>query len=350
MRARPANPQMRAQKEHTEHLVPLTQSCEHLRQRVGLLLETEGMVLGAPIQSRVKSWASTAAKLERQGCGAGSIFALGDLVGIRVILLYRRDIERTLELLRGEFEIAREEVKGMAGDEDAFGYQSAHAILACPLPNGAARTSASREPVLAEVQIRTLAQHIWAAASHDLQYKKEEGVPKPLRRAITRVCALLETVDLELDRVLDEREEYTAEAALAPADFKLDVDILRKVLERRLPGANRDEDEPYARLLDQLLGADIDMVSELNALIEARLADVLEREQGIVAALRSSKGKSGSARILDYSPERLERGAFYSYAGLVQKMLEGKPRQAAGRREQRAPAGRPGAQSRPVTR
>ena len=60
----------------------------------------------------------------------------------------------------------------------------------------------------AELQIRTLAQQLWAAASHKLQYKRESSVPYPIRRSIHRVAALLETVDLELERVLSERDPH----------------------------------------------------------------------------------------------------------------------------------------------
>ncbi len=321
-------------KEHASNLVPLSQVCERLRQEVGLLLAAEDIVLGAPIEARVKSLPSTAAKLIRQDATRKSIFHLTDLVGIRVIVLYRRDIERTLDLLRREFQIEREELKGMDRDDDAFGYQSAHCILACD-PYMPAADAAKSECLRAELQVRTLAQHIWAAASHDLQYKREEGVPKPLRRAIQRVSALLETVDLELDRVLEEREEYVADAAASPGDFRLDVDILRKVLDDRLPPVNRSEDEPYSRLLDLLLASGVATVADLYRLIELKLPAVLERERAIVAALAGNHRWPGSARIVDYDPDRVRRGAFYSHTGLVQKMLETGSARSKSRKDDR---------------
>jgi ppGpp synthetase/RelA/SpoT-type nucleotidyltranferase len=68
-----------------------------------------------------------------------------------------------------------------------------------------------------ELQLRTLAQHIWAVASHKLQYKREASVPVPIRRSINRVSALLEMVDLEFDRVLLEREQYVPATRDQPA-------------------------------------------------------------------------------------------------------------------------------------
>lgn len=318
----PADALAEAHKEHASHLVDLSRTCEQLRQRVGLLLVTEGIVLGAPVQGRVKAWTSVADKLRRSNGRRSSIFDLGDLVGIRVILLYRRDIERALELLRRELSLEREELKGMSED-DGFGYQSVHGMMTPASIAGA--SDAPRAPTglaCAEIQIRTLAQHIWAAASHDLQYKKEEGVPKPLRRTISRVSALLETVDLELDRVLEEREEYMSEAMIEPSRFALDVDILRKLLDRRLPGVNKDDDEPYSRCLDVLRGAGIETVADLDTLVRAHLDAVLRHERGILAALSSRKAANGSLRIAGYRPDRVERGAFYGHCDLVAKMLE----------------------------
>ncbi len=118
----------------------------------------------------------------------------------------------------------------MDEDADAFGYQSVHAILRLSPGLVAASAGSAPDCLRAEVQIRSLAQHTWAAASHHLQYKKERGVPKPLRCTIQRVSALLEAIDLELERVLEEREEYVADIATNVDQLVLDIDILRKIL------------------------------------------------------------------------------------------------------------------------
>jgi hypothetical protein len=49
----------------------------------------------------------------------------------------------------------------------------------------------------AEIQIRTVLQHAWAAISHKLQYKREDDVPAPLRRKLFRLSALFELADDE---------------------------------------------------------------------------------------------------------------------------------------------------------
>ncbi len=300
----------------------LQEGCDRIRIQIGMLLRAEDITLGAPLDARVKSWPSLCDKLERSKQKASSLCDIKDLLGVRVILLYRPDIERTLEVLRGEFPIDAEEKKGMDAEADGFGYQSVHVILRQP-PNPYAPTnSVAVEDQRVEVQIRTLAQHIWAAASHDLQYKKERAVPKPLRRTIQRVSALLETIDLELERVLEEREDYVAEVATNVDQLILDIDILRKLLIDRLPEEHRDPDERYAKILEALRNAGVDDIGSLTSLLERRLADAIAFDNQIVSALKNTRASLGNARLSDFNPERIERGVYFSYEGLVRKMLD----------------------------
>ena len=299
-------------------LPTLQEFCDRIRTEIGLLLRAEDITLGAPLESRIKSWTSVCEKLERSKTPISSLDDIKDLVGVRVILLYRPDIDRTLELLRGEFPIEAEEKKGMDEDVESFGYQSVHVLLR--LASGRPGVEAA-VGLRAEVQIRTLAQHIWAAASHDLQYKKERAVPQPLRRTIGRVSALLETIDLELERVLAEREEYVADIETDINGLVLDIDILRKLLTERLPEAHRDPDERYAKILETLKSSGLETIGDLSGLIDRRLEDTRAFDSQIVAAL-SRPGAAGNARLADFNPERLARGVYFCHEGLVRKMLE----------------------------
>lgn len=307
-------------------LPSLQDFCDRMRNEIGLLLRSEGITLGAPLESRIKSWVSVCDKSERSKKSPAALDDIKDLVGVRIILLYRTDIERTLHLLRGEFPIEAEEKKGMDEDADGFGYQSVHALVRLASGRPGLQSSLG---LRAEVQIRTLAQHIWAAASHDLQYKRERAVPKPLRRTIQRVSALLETIDLELERLLAERENYVADIETDVNGLVLDIDILRKILCERLPSSHRDPDERYAKILESLKAADLETIGALSGLIERRLTSALEFDRQIVEALQKPGG-GGTARLVDFKPERLQRGVYFCFEGLVRKMLEFE--RGAGRR------------------
>src|SRR6185437_7926382 len=131
-----------------------------------------------------------------------------------------------------------------------------------------------------EIQVRTLAQHIWAAASHKLQYKHEQSVPPPLRRSIHRVSALLEIVDLEFERVLLERREYVGEKVAAPAGSeRLNVDLVEITLGEIFPPENREDQEAYDELLDELFSMGIETVKQLREMLLRQRDKVVESDR-----------------------------------------------------------------------
>lgn len=174
-----------------------------------------------------------------------------------------------------------------------------------------------------EVQVRTLAQHIWAAASHKLQYKHEESVPLPLRRSIYRVSALLETVDLEFSRVLEERDEYIrTQLERAAAHDKLDVNIVESILDDVLPAKSKDDGaEDYSELLVDLQHFNIDTRGALQTLLSEHLDAILQAD-----AREVSDKLGGGEEDYDDEPgerlsDRLARGVFYTHVGLTRQAL-----------------------------
>lgn len=105
-----------------------------------------------------------------------------------------RDVKRVSDLLSQNFVILRQYDTGERLKKDQFGYSSIHVILEVPEEWLKVPTISGLAGFVAEVQIRTLAQHIWAEVSHTLQYKREDNVPDPLVRDIHRLSALLETL------------------------------------------------------------------------------------------------------------------------------------------------------------
>lgn len=98
---------------------------------------------------------------------------LDDLIGIRVILLFHRDLERIDRILRDELDVLAAEDTGSRLSETQFGYQSQHYIVRIPESWQNTPSFSGLRSLTAEVQVRTVAQHIWAAASHKLQYEQE---------------------------------------------------------------------------------------------------------------------------------------------------------------------------------
>lgn len=280
------------------------------------LLDLHKLSLGVPIESRVKSWMSVEGKLERKSMTVAHVHDLEDLVGIRVILLFRSDLDAAIKAIGETFDVVSSEDAGDRLGDSQFGYQSRHIIVR--IPQGWLDVPVFRDAgdLCVELQVRTLAQHIWAAVSHKLQYKNEDSVPPPIRRAINRASALLETVDLEFDRVLEARRQYveSSPSQSEPA-APLNVDSLALLLEQELPLQNKRSDEDFADLLDEL--------SELGVSSSERLRDILRRNRDeIMDADRSQAALFRDARFHDEEQrERMKRGVYYSLTGLVRHGL-----------------------------
>jgi putative GTP pyrophosphokinase len=287
-----------------------------LREQIQDLVSRAGLTLAVPIEVRTKSWVSLSDKLERKSLQLTSIRELPDLVGLRVILLFSRDVDVAVGLISKALElVANEDTAERLGDAQ-FGYRSHHLVIRLPKSWLAVPTFTGLGDLQAEIQVRTVAQHIWAAASHLLQYKQETNVPVTLRRSVSRVSALLETVDLEFERILTDRATYVESVDVSHTSETLNVDILEKLLSQSLPASNQAGDENYAGLLPDLRAFGIVDAAQLRDLISRRLRDARQSDQEIVKRRRKSENYVGTTK------ERIDAGVFWTHVGLVRDMLD----------------------------
>ena len=269
------------------------------------------------MEIRVKKWTSIENKLERKNLEIESILLLRDLVGVRAILLFLTDLDKIDELIRSTFEVTSSENTADRLGEAQFGYQSLHYTIKVPLIWLEIPTMADFGDIQAEVQVRTLAQHIWAAASHKLQYKNEASVPPPIRRAINRASALLETIDLEFERILEKRREYRdIEIPKGIDAAELNVDILESMLRDRFPEANRsDGEENYSELLENLTALSVHTAADFDTILKGKYAATMEEERTQLSIVDPETGYIGS------SEERRRAGVYFTHVGLARVAL-----------------------------
>lgn len=160
------------------------------------------------VQRRVKSEKSLAGKLVRNDGWYNHLDDLTDILGARVICYFSDDVDRVGRLVEQAFVIDRENSsdKRELIDAESFGYLSLHYI--CSLP----KSDDYPESLCAwrfEIQVRTCLQHVWSDIEHDMGYKSEFGVPRPVLRGFARISALLELADDEFVRVRDLMVGYT---------------------------------------------------------------------------------------------------------------------------------------------
>lgn len=289
-----------------------------LTKQANILIDEENIALGLPIEARVKTWISISEKLERVRLKLHHITDLQDLVGLRLIFLFRRDAEKACQIIENRFAIIKQENTQGRLKHNQFGYTSVHFVIKFPQEWLVVPAFSSFKDLKAEVQVRTMSQHLWASASHVLQYKNEMNVPEPVKRSIYRASALLETIDLEFERVLEERSIYRKELSLDSLGDILNRDSVELLLDSLLPIQNKSFSEDYDDLLVDLKSSDINSPELLTSLINENLDSALKADKNRVRE-EIANGIDNVDIFVD--AERLNQGVFYTHAGLVRHML-----------------------------
>ena len=296
--------------------------CEQLTTQLSALISNAGIALGFPIQHRVKTWESLAEKLDRSNLRIKSVRELQDLAGLRVILQFLRDVPKVCSIIEDSVQVIRRYDTHERLKTDQFGYASIHFVISLPDSWLSVPTLSPLREIQAEIQVRTLAQHIWASASHTLQYKQEDTVPPSLLRSIYRVSALLETVDLEFERVLFDRGSYRQQLETLSGqedNEELNVDLLESTMDELLPRGNKKDDEEYARLLSELFAANVRTRKQLVALWNKYQSTVLKEEAAYVA--RSQERLTKREPITGTTVERTQAGVYFSHSGLIRNLI-----------------------------
>jgi len=153
--------------------------------------------------------------------------SLGDKVGIRVIVRYRDEIDAILGIARETLDLSNVENTTDRLRPDVVGYRSIHGVVR--FRDGELASKFPPAVFQAELQIRTLAQHLWAEMAHATVYKNDETLqplPNLLKRRIYILAGVVELADEEFNRI--EREipmvpEITVLKALERNHYKLTV-------------------------------------------------------------------------------------------------------------------------------
>lgn len=290
---------------------------EKTKEQVKVLLDSNKIVLFTPMENRIKAWSSLEKKYLLENKLIESFEDITDLAGLRIIVLFEQDIEKVCEIIRNNFCISKEEDKSADLSENKFGYQSIHfdAKLKenwCQIP-----IFNQGNDFKLEIQVRTASQHIWASTSHHLQYKNEEDIPLPLKRSMNRISALLEIIDLEVNRILTEQYNYINEISSKNnfSDTKLNVDTLRLIIEKSWPQgspANYNNNDYYSELLALLFEYGIKNESDLMSMIESQYESTLEFDQKMMESHYKNIDASIERPRVFMTPIGLTRAALLS--------------------------------------
>jgi putative GTP pyrophosphokinase len=206
-------------------------------------LLTAAKIDAAPLEARTKTASSFAEKRTRKrGKYNNPLIQMTDLVGLRIILYYPGDVAAVGDLIEREFAIDWENSyrDDPSNEPDRFGYRSDHYIVRLKEPRLTLSEWSPYRDDCAEIQVRTVMQHAWAAVDHRIRYKGAD-LPPDLQRRLYRLSALLEVADGQFASLQDAAAEatsaYQASVEAGELDVALDALSLRAYVDQPSVGA-----------------------------------------------------------------------------------------------------------------
>jgi ppGpp synthetase/RelA/SpoT-type nucleotidyltranferase len=126
--------------------------------------------------------------------------SLPDKLGVRIIVRYQHETDDIITALRTRLDCQDVDTKADKFDPDQVGYRATHLQIRLRADDPAAATYPPPEYV-AELQVHTLAQHLWADMSHDVFYKNQQSTDPQLQRRVYLLAGLIEVADNEFSRI-----------------------------------------------------------------------------------------------------------------------------------------------------
>lgn len=229
-----------------------------------------------------------------------------DLSGIRIITFFQEDRHPVIKLINKYFNVDKKNStnKDELLDVDRFGYKSIHYVVSYTASRLELPDFEQYRNMKAEIQVRSLVQHTWAAIDWKLRYGEEIAIPKELKRRLFRISALLEAADEDFSYLREQIEEIRGGYQQSIKSGNLDIDInqdsielfldnsaavksLKKIavdsgysISPRPPNARA----PHLNLLNTLSRIGVSKVSELDYILVDFLRDAEQSLTDIYSA------------------------------------------------------------------
>ncbi len=276
------------------------------------------------VESRVKEWKSIIRNIKEKGLVVDKIINIEDLIGIRLIFLFKLDIQKAGKIIEDKLFLIEKKVMSARLGIDQFGYQSDHYKVKLSKDYLRLDTWNIFRKFRAEIQVSTLAQHIWTAVSSKYDYHSERNPSEEISRSLALLSAKLEEVDRDIEGIDKDRQEYREqihkdlkEKSVIRYTAQLDIDLLDFALQFWLPSKNRIEHEFFNDLLKELKSFNITTIKDLYDLIDEYKDAAFRKDSGFYRFY-----KDRSRDLLDeLSKKQLDKGVWLSQVGLIKRML-----------------------------
>ncbi len=182
-------------------LVPVANKLEsHIRE---CLLPCERIDRICARAKSVSRFMEKAQKEEGQARYSEPLDQIQDQLGARIVTFYSSDVPRIACTIKKYFRPI-EDQKLIPDGENEFGYIGQHFIMLIPSDVFAGIQGGEEGPTYFELQIKTLFQHAWAEAEHDLGYKPEKPLTSLQKRKVAFTAAQAWGADQIFDELFNE--------------------------------------------------------------------------------------------------------------------------------------------------
>jgi putative GTP pyrophosphokinase len=227
------------------------------------------------IPARVKTAQSLATKALDKGWIEPFDVAT-DIVGARVVVLFKSDIEPARKVIHNLFNVVKEENVGTA-EPARFGYSGVHFDAFIPESDSGRRYRGLHE-LKFEIQLRTIVEDAWAAVSHVLGYKGTTSIPEHLQRDFHALSGLFYVADQHFEMFYKQAAEASHQAEkqivrrastvrrLQP--LSLNADTLAALVNNRYPDREPASRADGSELLPELLAHGLTTTEEVAELLD----------------------------------------------------------------------------------
>lgn len=204
--------------------------------------------------------------------------SMTDLAGVRVITLIESDVQKVCTLIESMFNVHKADSvnKSEKLGEEKVGYRSVHFVCDVGDDRQKMPEFSAYKGLCFEIQIRTALEHAWAEIEHDRGYKLGGRLPSDLNRRFKLLSGLLESADLEFNRLTVEIETYAKNLNFEADSNTLDSELtsvgVGSLLEEKYSNfvqkSEFDTDSRIAEIIEELESFGIHTLSNLDKIID----------------------------------------------------------------------------------
>ena len=276
---------------------------DSLKEEVEYILSTAIESSGIPIHDlsgRTKELDSLIKKANRKEIR--DIFEIKDICGIRVICLFRSDINRIENIIEKKFNVIDKDDKLTTKPTEEFGYASVHCICKLQDTCSGPRYDDIKD-IPFEIQIRTIAMHSWASISHYLDYKSTSAVPSHLRKDFIALSALFHLADSNFEmffqssKTSQEAESRKTLEQLEKSEEEINLDTLSAYLRKKYKDRKHAENIEISEVIKELRECNYQTITQLDIVLNKSYEAFLKFEKESPLASFSNFQDIGIVRI-----------------------------------------------------